>query len=321
MMFGRLSLITIILSLAIPILAQNDETTPRLIDEFGRLPSGDMKARIDGLSIEVYQQEGSRAFMIIWGTDRAAARLKRFFENYISLRAFPRSQYVVEHRKSQPELRVQFWVVPKLASIKDFRSMLDPGKKDDTSPKLHVVGPATVVKLGETMRFKLVLPSAIADKLKLEWTVNKGSIIEGQGSQEIVVLGSSATGATTTTAEVNVSGLPEGCKSRFSETGVVVGIGVHYSPLDEFGEVPSDDIKARIDNLFINLQSDPLVSATIVSYGPPEEVTRRHEIIRKHIADRNYDASRILIEYRDYEEKIRTRIWVLPDGADPSRIQ
>jgi hypothetical protein len=69
--------------------------------------------------------------------------------------------------------------------------------------------------------------------------------------------------------------------------------------------------------LFIRLQNDPTATGYIINYGPARQVTARERIIRSHIQLRRYDATRVVIVNGGEEAEIRTRIYIVPQGAQP----
>ena len=185
-----------------------------------------------------------------------------------------------------------------------------------TCPTISVDGPPDTVQPGERMTFTANVSGGSQDSVTYSWTVDQGTIVEGQGTPSITV---DTTGLSNTTvrATVTVGNLCADCRdNEASDTGVVAGIPVGVQ-IDEFGKLANDDVRARIDNLFIELQNDPGATGYIINYGPAREVTARERLIRNHIAFRNYDASRVVIINGGVEPGIRTTVWRVPQGAEP----
>ena len=187
-------------------------------------------------------------------------------------------------------------------------------------PAIEVIPPPAAVKSGEGMNFAVLLDKA-SEGLNLEyrWSVDKGKIFVGQGTDNVTVL-TDGLEYTTITATVKIEGLPKACPKKFSETGIITA-NPSWCSLDEFGELARDDIRARIDNLYILLGgSDPTTKALIINYGMPKDVTRRLKIIKEHIKFRGLSLDRVYFRYKGVEPNIRTKLWLVPAGADDSEL-
>ena len=178
-----------------------------------------------------------------------------------------------------------------------------------------------VVEAGTPMKFVATV-SGITGNLTLEyeWKVSAGTISSGQGTCSITVDTTGLANGTNVTAEVTVKGFPEGCPNTASETGSVVVTGpLCKCMMDEFGKLPNDEIRARLDALFVSLGNEPNGQGYIVSYGPDKEIARREALIRNHIGFRKYDASRIIFVKGGENppiggESIWTRFYIVPPG-------
>ncbi len=76
----------------------------------------------------------------------------------------------------------------------------------------------------------------------------------------------------------------------------------------------------RLDNFLITLQNDPNSTGYVINYGSKREVSRREKLFRTHFRDRNFQTDRIVFVNGGIEKRIRTRLWIVPAGADPSEI-
>ena len=180
-------------------------------------------------------------------------------------------------------------------------------------------GTGGVVEAGTPMKFVATVSGRTDSRpLEYEWKVSAGTIMSGQGTCAITVDTTGLANGTNITAEVKVKGLPENCPNTASETGSVYKIA-DYSPIvDEFGKLPNDEIRARLDGFFVVLGNEPNAQGYIVSYGPDKEIARREALIRNHIALRKYDANRITLVRRGAnprgEPGIWTRFYIVPPG-------
>lgn len=305
--------------------SSKDDVDCICFDRVGVESDDKLTSRIDGLLYELANSPGKTGFIYTYGTARDTARRHRVINRYLAVIDFSRfegvrrvsKENVVMVEAGAHDSLFSNFVIAENAF--DYPKCRCDGERIEMSncPKLEVIGPAAVTQIGETMTFRV---EGGGKDLRYEWTVDKGRIIGESNEALIVVGGTDVLAGAVLTGSVTVKGLPAGCESNFSDKGIVaekLGCGL---PTDEFGELARDDIRARIDNIFINLQSDPTASALIISYGPPALVTKRHEIIRNHMESRKYSSDRIRLEYRAYEEKIRTRVWIVPAGGDPSLL-
>ena len=180
-------------------------------------------------------------------------------------------------------------------------------------PTLSVSGPSGVTNPGDTMTFNA---SATGD-LTYNWTVSAGTIESGQGTPSITVRTTQAMAGTNVTATVEIGGVPPncGCTTTASETA-----GVAANPtanqVDEFGAKTDDEIKANVDNFYIQLNNNPSSTGYIINYGTPAQIKRRKAQIMKAINFRKYDASRVtFVDGPDNGSGVNTKFYVVPSGA------
>ncbi len=135
-------------------------------------------------------------------------------------------------------------------------------------PTIEVVG-GGVVTPGEPMNFSVkISDEAKTPDLEYEWTVSQGTIVRGQATTSIVVETTGLSGQNIT-AQVKVKGLGENCANAASEVGSVAQ-KPSGDPLDKFGKLSNDEVKARIDALFITLGNEPNSQGAIINYGTDE---------------------------------------------------
>ena len=149
------------------------------------------------------------------------------------------------------------------------------------------------------------------------WTVSAGTIESGQGTPSITVRTSAAEAGSTITATVNLGGTDPACNCPVtqSESGPVAE---RATPIlvDEFGKLPNDDIRGRLDNFFTELSNNPNNQGYIINYGTDREITARERLITNHITFRNFDRSRItLVRGGDRGNGAETKLYRIPPGA------
>lgn len=186
----------------------------------------------------------------------------------------------------------------------------------DDCPTVGISGPLAAVSDGDTAIFAVTLSGdgkVDAARISYEWSVVNGEITGGRDTAEISVR---VTGKTTAT--VNVRGLDEGCNSKVS---ITVRYGnVKPSPIlfDEFGKVKEKLLEKRISALKDILKNNPGSQAYFVSYGSEKDVAGRESEIRRHSG--GTDISSWLFVNAGVEKQIRTRVWIVPPGADTSEL-
>ena len=89
-------------------------------------------------------------------------------------------------------------------------------------------------------------------------------------------------------------------------------------PVDEFGPAVNDDVRARVDNFYAQLNNNPNAQGYIINYGTPAEIRRRRAQIMAQINFRNLDASRVtFVDGPDNGTGINTKFYLVPAGATP----
>jgi hypothetical protein len=190
-------------------------------------------------------------------------------------------------------------------------------KKEKTEcPTIEVTGPPAMVKPGEMMTFNLKINGEFdKEKLKIKWSIDKGTIVQGRGTKSLTVIDTEKTGGITVTADVIVGQ----CNLSGSEASIICKCPQPIF-IDEFGDIQSCDMKARLDTFLVELQNNPGSQGYIINYGTSKNVAKRERFIRDQLKFREYPLSNIVFVNGGKEEKIRTRLWQVPPGADASTI-
>lgn len=180
-------------------------------------------------------------------------------------------------------------------------------------------GTAGVVEAGTPMKFVATV-SGKTDGLTLgyEWKVSAGTIASGQGTCSILVDTTGLAGGTNITAEVTITGLPACCPNVASETGSIAPRREWHN-FDEFGKLSNDDVKARIQNLYIELGNDPNAQGYIIIYGTEKEIAARERQIQEAIRFLSLDSKRLTIIRRGANPRgtgVWSVVWIVPPGAE-----
>lgn len=183
-------------------------------------------------------------------------------------------------------------------------------------PTLSVTGPSEITAPGAVMTFTANVSGGSSSDFTYNWTVSQGDIIEGQGTPVIRVQTTEAMAGGNITATVTIGGECSCDRSAQETGGIAVGKPL-FREKDRFGPLSNDDVKARIDSLYIDLNNDPTSRAVIINYGSAKEIARREKQIRDAIKFLKQDASRVtLVRGGDNGSGVETVIFIVPAGAD-----
>ena len=185
-------------------------------------------------------------------------------------------------------------------------------------PAINVSG--NVGETSNSLSFSVALDEKAKNyNLEYLWTVSQGTIIEGQGTSAIKV---DITGfqSFNVTATVELKGLPETCQKTASETAGVIRCFLPISLVDMFGNMPRNEVKARIDALFFRLKDEINSQIYIINYGTDAEIANRESQIRDAMTFRKYDVSRVTLvrggANPDNEKGVLTKAWIVPPGGE-----
>lgn len=183
---------------------------------------------------------------------------------------------------------------------------------------ISVTGPAGITAPGSTMTFTASVSGGTADSMTYNWTVDSGTIESGQGTPSIVVSTDMGMAGSTVTATVDVGGQAPSCNcpTTASDTGVVAE-NPEAVQIDEFGKLPNDEVRGRIDNLFVTLSNNPDAQGYIINYGTDREIAAREKLIQNHINFRKYDRSRVTMVRGGNPDGVQnTKVYTVPPGAE-----
>jgi hypothetical protein len=184
-------------------------------------------------------------------------------------------------------------------------------------PSLSVSGPTGITAPGSPMTFTANVSGGTGE-VTYNWSVSAGEIMSGQGSSSIMVRTTKEMANSNVTATVEIGGTDPSCNCPRSDSETA-GIGgtPEIIPTDEFGPAENDDVKVRIDNFYLALDSQPNSRGVIINYGTPDQIKKRKAQILTAIKFRKKDASRIeFIDGPDKGTGISTKFFVVPAGAE-----
>lgn len=190
----------------------------------------------------------------------------------------------------------------------------------DACPVLSVIEPAAAVEAGENLIFTAEVKGGSSDII-YSWTVDQGEIINGQGTPTITV---STKGLENETVNASVSisgGFLDECKSEASGAGVVTS---KPKPVlvDKFVRGNCEDLLARMDGFFVQLQNNPTAQGYILINGKRRatEVALRES--RNWIKMRGFSPDRITFVLDiGFSERAELEMYLVPPGAEPPEPQ
>lgn len=168
-------------------------------------------------------------------------------------------------------------------------------------PELEVLGPQWMtMRAKEPTTFVLRSGQDEPESFSYVWSVENGTITSGQGTRVVEV--TTLEYGTNVRVTVTVTGLPSGCPNSASET-----IGVEPKPewhlYDEWGQMPNDDQRGRLDSLFFELANDPAKMGLILIYGNSiEDRRRRLKLVLGHARFRKFDQRRLVFCFDNWIE-------------------
>jgi len=187
-------------------------------------------------------------------------------------------------------------------------------------PTLTVVGPAGITTPGDDVTFRAEL-NGVVPKVTYSWSVDKGAIIKGQGTQEITVATTRELAGSAIKATVEVGGLPADCESLFAESAGIESI-LPVCNFDEWSEMKPNDERGRLDLMFAELSNNPGNIGMLilrVKRGERLDATNsRVQFVLKHVKFRKFDKSRIWFALEVADER-STKLYRIPPGADPPK--
>lgn len=148
-------------------------------------------------------------------------------------------------------------------------------------PVIEIIAPQGVTQAGETTTFSALVKNGMnTSKLEFIWAISEGTIIEGQDTPTIKLITIPDRSDATITAKVTVKGLPNDCANEASATVSIAPMIACGLPLDTYEKIPWQDEMARLQNLAIELFSEPDYEAHILLTVEKNESSRQ---IKNHI--------------------------------------
>lgn len=162
-------------------------------------------------------------------------------------------------------------------------------------PTLQVIGPVGITTPGDDVTFRAELNQVVSG-VTYSWSVDKGAIIKGQGTEEIIVATTRELAGSVIKATVEIGGLPPDCKSLSAESAGIEPI-LPICNFDEWSEMKPNDERGRLDLMFAELSNNPgNIGMLILRVKRGERLDAKNsrvQFVLKHVKFRRFDKSRI----------------------------
>ena len=190
------------------------------------------------------------------------------------------------------------------------------------------VSAPTQVNEGEIITYTADVSYSGTAPLVYTWTVSPGNarIVSGAGSPTITVDSTGLSGKRiTATLLVDDGSADASCRQTAQVATNIPPVEKRVVVAREFDRCCScsnDDLKARLDNLAVELQNDPSTTTYIFAYGgrtsPSGQAGRLLARSRDYLmTERSIDASRIVQMNGGFREEDCVEFWIVPRGATP----
>ncbi len=167
-------------------------------------------------------------------------------------------------------------------------------------------------------------------KLNYAWRVSPANarIISGAGTPTITVDSTGLAGERITAALVVDDGSADTVCRQTAQASTFVPPhekrAIEGREFDTCTNCTFDDQKARLDNLAIELQSDPTTATYIFAYsGRTSPIGQADRLLARSrdylVSQRGIDASRIILSNGGFREEDAVEIWLVPRGATPPK--
>lgn len=184
---------------------------------------------------------------------------------------------------------------------------------------ISVSGPGGVTQPGEQMTFTANVSGGQASNLTYNWTVSAGEIVSGQGTSSITVATTRAMANSNVTATVTIGGQDPACDcpATANDSGAIAGFPEAVL-IDEYGNIPNDQIRGRLDTFFADLANNPDSQGYVITYGTDRQARVREALIRNHMRLRSVDESRVTFVRGGVHESgtVYTKLYRVPAGAE-----
>ena len=213
---------------------------------------------------------------------------------------------------------VELWILPVQAKPPSPSPEFAPEQIVQCHP-VQVLGEIYAFSRKSPLKFSTIFPlRRPASSFEYFWSVKNGEIVEGQGTDSIIVQPGDGTEANVS-ARVELKGFSAECNEIASYTTIV---GVSPYRLSNFEENYSEALQINLDRLTDILQKDLRLHGYILVYGgritKKGEAETRGDRARYYLRNiRGLPENRFSIAKGGYREKPMFEIWIVQEGVTP----
>ena len=148
-------------------------------------------------------------------------------------------------------------------------------------------------------------------KLSYQWSITSGRIVNGQGTSSIKAV---ANNSHSFTATVEVQGLAAECGTASASMTVFTETAPPVQEIDQFGSLPLEKIKSRLDKLAYQLRNQPGARGYILSSGKwALSGSAQKYLLKEH----GIESGRIVYVQRKTKRPLMIKLYIVPAGANP----
>jgi len=181
-------------------------------------------------------------------------------------------------------------------------------------PKLEVIPPRGIMNVKEPATFVLQSDQDFPESYTYDWSVDDATIVKGQGTRVVDIVAQLP--GTSVRATVAVKGLPAQCSNTASE---IVGVEPRreWHATDEWGDMPNDDQRGRLDLFFAELSNNPThIGLIFINTKNKATERRRLKLVLHHARFRKFDKNLFLF-CLGRSDLNQTRVFRLPPQLVP----
>ncbi|HXG86224.1 MAG TPA: hypothetical protein VNI84_19545 [Pyrinomonadaceae bacterium] len=181
---------------------------------------------------------------------------------------------------------------------------------ENSCPKINVSTRNELARENESVFF-IAEVSKEVDRydVKYNWVIQNAEVLEGQGTRIIRVLRKSDDVGLAT---LEITGLPKNCASIAVESIPAIDPPLPEKS-DEFGIVPTGELRTRLDNFLVELQNNPMAKGLVVILNNQKSINLL-KIYNNHYGYRQFDRARISFLITDKAEE-QTQLYIIPAGV------
>jgi len=190
-------------------------------------------------------------------------------------------------------------------------------------PAVSVGCPSTCPKANEAIKFKVSISSGKIEGLTIKWSTSGGQIIDGHGTDTLIVTLDHE--CETVTASVEVSG-PAGCPLTASCSTVTDCCSIpHAQKFDEYGDVACERERTHLARFRQQLDNQPGSQGYVIFYGGRfygrrfarrgESEARAKRIAAYSPLSDGIEVGRVVVVNGGFRERWTVELWTVPAGA------